>query len=155
VDDFRCFFAYGVRMTFLPNHEAPYLHWHVACAKCHKITLAVACTPPNAIALLEEDPGVRCTHCHHTQTYLRSVCFLAPLSAGAPALVPPKVAEQGKAGSTLAVMAAMIAAVRLARVESGELEKASPRVKAAIADSMTIAKQVMRAVMSSSQNFPR
>ena len=138
-------------MTLLPNDEAPYLHWHIACAKCHNITLAVACTPPNAIALLAEDPGVRCQHCHHTQTYLRSVCFLAPISAGvsgdaaAKAARPrPEAATNGKAGSTLAVMAAMIAAVRLARVESGELEQPSKRVTTAIADSVHIAKHVMR-----------
>src|ERR1700719_2794040 len=138
-------------MTLLPNDEAPYLHWHIACAKCHKITLAVACTPPNAIALLAEDPGVRCQHCHHTQTYLRSVCFLAPISAGVPGDAAAKVARprteaavNGKAGSTLAVMAAMIAAVRLARVESGELVRPSEKVTTAIADSLQIAKHVMR-----------
>ena len=126
------------------NDEAPYLHWHVACAGCHKITLAVACTPPNAIALLTEDPGVRCQHCHHTQTYLRAMCFLAPMGDGVQGK-PAAAAPSGKNGQTLAVMAAMIAAVRLARVESRELERPSERVSTAIADSVRIAKQVMGA----------
>ena len=131
-------------MTLLPNDEAPYLHWHVACAGCHKITLAVACTPPNAIAMLTEDPGVRCQHCHHTQNYARAMCFLAPMADGIqkPAGVP---VPAGKSGQTLAVMAAMIAAVRLARVESRELERPSERVSAAISDSVRIAKHVLGA----------
>lgn len=130
-------------MTLLRNDEAPYLHWHIACAKCHKVTLAVPCTPPNAIALLKEDPGVRCQHCHHTQNYPRAMCFLAPISNGVQGKAA--AAPAAKNGQTLAVMAAMIAAVRLARVESGELEQPSERVTAAIADSVQIAKHVLGA----------
>jgi hypothetical protein len=43
----------------------------------------------------------------------------------------------------LAVVAGLIAAMKLARVESGELQNRSPRVRSAIADSITIAKMVI------------
>jgi hypothetical protein len=63
-------------------------------------------------------------------------CFLAPLSAaGSP----------DKSGGTIAVVAGLIAAVKLARVESIELQNRSPRVRSAIADSITLARMVIDA----------
>lgn len=50
-----------------------------------------------------------------------------------------------KSTGVLAVVAGLIAAVRLARVESGELQIGSPDVRSAIADSITIAKMVIEA----------
>jgi hypothetical protein len=45
----------------------------------------------------------------------------------------------------LAVVAGLVAAVKLARVESGELMNRSPRVRSAISDSVTIARMVIEA----------
>jgi hypothetical protein len=42
-----------------------------------------------------------------------------------------------------AVVAGLIPAVKLARVESGELQNRSPRVRSALADSVPIAKMVI------------
>jgi hypothetical protein len=48
-----------------------------------------------------------------------------------------------KSAGALTVVAGLIAAVKLARVESGELQNRSPRVRSAIADSITIAKMLI------------
>jgi hypothetical protein len=56
------------------------------------------------------------------------------------------VAAQGdKTAGALAVVAGLVAAVKLARVESGELMNRSPRVRSAISDSVTIARMVIEA----------
>jgi hypothetical protein len=60
-------------------------------------------------------------------------CFLARLG--------------GRAGSSraigaLVVGACLIAAVKLNKVESAEIQKRSPRVRAAIADALAIAKMI-------------
>ena len=54
-----------------------------------------------------------------------------------------KVAD--KSAGVVAIVAGLIAAVRLARVESRELQNRRPRVRAAIADSITIARMVIEA----------
>lgn len=46
---------------------------------------------------------------------------------------------------TIAVVAGLIAAVKLARVESREIVSRSPRVRSAIADSVMIARMVVEA----------
>jgi hypothetical protein len=43
------------------------------------------------------------------------------------------------------MVAGLIAAVKLARIESGEIQNNSPRVRSAIADSVAIAKLILRA----------
>jgi hypothetical protein len=50
-----------------------------------------------------------------------------------------------KSGGTVALVAGLIAAVKLARVESIELENRSPRVRSAISDSITLARMVVEA----------
>jgi hypothetical protein len=50
-----------------------------------------------------------------------------------------------KSEGVVAIVAGLIAAVKLARVESLELQNRSPRVRAAIADSITIARMVIEA----------
>ena len=50
-----------------------------------------------------------------------------------------------KSAGVVAIVAGLIAAVKLARVESRELQNSSPRVRAAIADSITIARMVIEA----------
>jgi len=45
----------------------------------------------------------------------------------------------------LAVVAGMIAAVKLARLESTEIQNRSPRVRSIISDSITIARMVVEA----------
>jgi hypothetical protein len=45
----------------------------------------------------------------------------------------------------MSLVAGLIAAVRLARVESEELSRRSPRVRCAIADSISIARMVIEA----------
>ena len=49
--------------------------------------------------------------------------------------------------STVAVIAGLIAAVKLARVESSEIHRRSPRVRCAISDSVDIAQMVLAEAM--------
>jgi len=63
---------------------------------------------PGDIDPKEHDPMIRCQHCEDTRQYLDKDCFLAPLSAAG---------SSDKAGGTVAVVAGLIAAVKLARVE--------------------------------------
>jgi hypothetical protein len=90
---------------------------------------------PGEIEPVEHNPVVKCQHCDDTRQYLTSACFLAPLS----------VAGSDKTGGTIAVVAGLIAAVKLARVESREIESKSPRVRSAISDSIMIARMVIDA----------
>jgi DNA-directed RNA polymerase subunit RPC12/RpoP len=106
------------------------------CAACGKVTLARACSPPRQIESLERNPVVKCQHCDDIRQYLTKDCFLAPVSAA----VSPD-----RSSGTLAVVAGLIAAVKLARVESDELGRKSLRVRSAIADSITIARMVIEA----------
>ena len=125
----------GAKMTD-KNDTPPYRHWHTVCAACGKVTLARPCAPRQAIEPVEQNPVVKCQHCEDTRQYLSSDCFLAPHS----------VAAQGdKTAGALAVVAGLVAAVKLARVESGELMNRSPRVRSAISDSVTIARMVIEA----------
>jgi hypothetical protein len=78
---------------------------------------------------------VKCQHCADTRQYLTSECFLAPLSA----------AGSDKPSGTLAVVAGLIAAVKLAKVESQELQNRSPKVRSAITDAVTLARMVVDA----------
>jgi hypothetical protein len=50
-----------------------------------------------------------------------------------------------KSAGAVAVVAGLIAAVKLARVESREIQSRSPRVRSIISDSITIARMVMEA----------
>ena len=61
--------------------------------------------------------------------------FLAPLSAAA----------ADKSAGALAVVAGLVAAVKLARVESAEIQNRSPRVRSIISESITIARMVVEA----------
>jgi hypothetical protein len=63
-------------------------------------------------------------------------CFLAPLSAAVHA---------DKTAGALAVVAGLVAAVKLARVESRKIQCRSPRVRAAMSESITIARMVIEA----------
>lgn len=119
------------------NDNPPYRHWHVVCGACSKITLARSCRVPGEIDPVEHNPVVQCQHCKDSRQYLTNDCFLAPLSA-----------ERGSAdkeSGTVAVVAGLIAAVKLARVESQEIVRKSPRVRAAVGDSINIAKMVIEA----------
>jgi hypothetical protein len=58
-------------------------------------------------------------HCEDTRPYLTKDCLLAPLSAAA----------ADKSAWALAAVAGLIAAVKLARVESAEIQNRSPRVR--------------------------
>jgi hypothetical protein len=49
--------------------------------------------------------------------------------------------------STIAVVAGLIAAVKLARVDSSEIDRRSPRVRCAISDSASIAQMVLAEAM--------
>jgi DNA-directed RNA polymerase subunit RPC12/RpoP len=118
------------------NDKPPYRHWHTVCAACGKVTLARPCKVPGDIELIEHNPVVRCQHCEDTRQYLDKDCFLAPLSAAG---------SSDKSGGTVAVVASLMAAVKLARVESIELQNRSPRVRSAISDSITLARMVIEA----------
>ena len=118
------------------NDNPPYKHWHTVCATCGKITLARPCAPRQAIEPVEQNPVVKCQHCEDTRQYLSSACFLAPIMA----------AVQGdKSAGALAVVAGLVAAVKLARVESREIQSRSPRVRSIISESITIARMVVEA----------
>jgi hypothetical protein len=92
----------------LDNNTPPYRHWHTCCAACGRVTLARPSNIPGPIAAIEPNPTLKCQHCADTRQYLTSECFLAPLSAAA----------SDKPGGALAVVAGLIAAVKLAKVES-------------------------------------
>jgi hypothetical protein len=119
------------------NDKPPYRHWHTVCAACGKVTLARPCKVPGDIDPIEHNPVVRCQHCKDTRQYLDKDCFLAPLSAAA---------SSDKSSGTVAVVAGLIAAVKLARVESIELQNRSPRVRSAISDSINLARMVIEAI---------
>jgi hypothetical protein len=85
---------------------------------------------------IEHNPVIRCQHCEDTRQYLDKDCFLAPLSAAR---------SSDTSGRSVAVVAGLIAAVKLARVESIELQNRSPRVRSAIADSIMLARMVIEA----------
>jgi hypothetical protein len=53
-----------------------------------------------------------------------------------------------KSAGVLAVVAGLIAAVKLARVESRELQSRSPRVRCALADSVKIAQMVIEKIIT-------
>jgi hypothetical protein len=89
------------------NDTPPYKHWHAVCAACGKLTLARPCRIPREIEPIEHNPVIKCKHCEDTRQYLTKECFLAPLSAAAP----------DKSAGALAVVAGLVAAVKLARVE--------------------------------------
>jgi hypothetical protein len=118
------------------NDKPPYRHWHTVCAACGKVTLARPCRVPGDIDPIDHNPVIRCQHCEDTRQYLDKDCFLAPLSAAGPT---------DKSGNAVAVVAGLIAAVKLARVESIELQNRSPRVRSAISDSITLARMVIEA----------
>jgi hypothetical protein len=50
-----------------------------------------------------------------------------------------------KSAGALAVVAGLVAAVKLARVESREIQSRSPRVRSIISESITIARMVVEA----------
>jgi hypothetical protein len=50
-----------------------------------------------------------------------------------------------KSAGVVAVVAGLIAAVKLARVESAEIQNRSPRVRSIISESITIARMVIEA----------
>jgi len=120
--------------TSLAIHP-PYKHWHAVCAACGKVTLARPCRIPGEIEPLEHNPVIKCQHCEDTRQYLTKECFLAPLS----------VAAVDKSAGALAVVAGLLAAVKLARVESTEIQNRSPRVRPIISESITIARMVVEA----------
>jgi hypothetical protein len=118
------------------NDKPPYRHWHTCCAACGKVTMARPCKVPGEIDPIEHNPVIKCQHCEDTRQYLTGDCFLAPLSA---------TGSADKSAGALAVVAGLIAAVKLARVESREIQSRSPRVRSVISDSITIARMVVEA----------
>ncbi len=119
----------------MDNNTPPYKHWHTCCVACGKVTFARACKVPGPIDAIEHNPVVKCTHCDDTRQYLSKDCFLAPPSAGA----------GDKALGATAVVAGLVAAIKLARVESREIQCRSPHVRSVISESITIAKMVVDA----------
>jgi hypothetical protein len=117
------------------NDTPPYKHWHAVCAACGKVTLARPCRIPGEIEPIEHNPVIKCKHCEDTRQYLTKECLLAPLSAAA----------ADKSAGALAVVAGLVAAVKLARVESAEIQKRSPRVRSIVSESITIARMVVEA----------
>ena len=91
---------------------------------------------PGEIKAVEHNPVVKCQHRTDTRQYLSKECFLAPLSAAV---------SVDKSAGALAVVAGLVAAVKLARVESREIQSKSPRVRSAISDSIAIARMVVEA----------
>jgi hypothetical protein len=100
-----------------------------------------ACKVPGEIDPVDPNPVVKCQHCEDTRQYLTSACFLAPLSAAV---------STGKSARALAVVAGLIAAVKLARVESRKIASKSPRVRSAM-DSIMMARMVVEASKAKQQ----
>ena len=98
--------------------------------------LARPCKVPAEIEPMEHNPVIKCQHCGETRLYLDRACFLTPLSTAA---------SPEKSAGALAVVASLVAAVKLARVESREIENRSPRVRSIISESITIARMVVAA----------
>jgi hypothetical protein len=96
------------------NDKPPYRHWHTVCSACGKVTLARPCRVPGQIEPVERNPVVKCQHCEDTRQYLSSDCFLAPHSIAV---------QTEKTAGALALVAGLVAAVKLARIESGETEQ--------------------------------
>jgi hypothetical protein len=118
------------------NHKPRYRHWHVVRAACSKVTLARPCNVPGEVKPVEHNPVIRCKHCGETRQYLDSACFLTPLSTAA---------SPEKSAGALAVVAGLVAAVKLSRMESQEIQNRSPRVRFIISESITIARMVVEA----------
>jgi hypothetical protein len=78
---------------------------------------------PGDIEPIEHNPEVRCQHSEDTRQYLDKDCFLAPLSAAG---------SSDKSSGTVAVVAGLIAAVKLTRVES--IEVTEPESAGALCD---------------------
>ena len=116
------------------NDTPPYKHWHVVCAACGRVTLARPCAPRREIEPVEHNPVIKCQHREDTRQYLSKECFLAPSSTA----VSPD-----RSTGALAVVAGLIAAVKLARVENREIQNKSPRVRSIISESVTIARMVI------------
>ena len=87
---------------------------------------------PREIKAVAHNPVVKCQHCEDTRQYLTTDSFLAPLSAAATA---------DKSAGALALVAGLIAAVKLARVESREIQSRSPRVRSAVSEAITIGRR--------------
>jgi hypothetical protein len=85
---------------------------------------------------VEHNPVTRCQHCGETRQYLDSARFLTPLSTAA---------SPEKSAGALAVVAGLIAAVKLLRVESRAIHNRSPRVRFIISESITIARMAIEA----------
>jgi hypothetical protein len=134
--ELHCKFGSVHSEVAMENRIAPFLHWHVHCAACSRVTLARACNVPGEIKPIEHNPVIRCQHCGETRQYLDSACFLTPLSTAA---------SPEKSTGALAVVAGLIAAVKLARVESREIQIRSPRVRYIISESITTARMVIEA----------
>ena len=111
----------------------------VHCAACDLVTIARQCHVPGCITPVGENPVVKCSHCGDTRQYLESSCFLSPF----------RLASEGglkRINSTVAIIAGMVAAVRLARVEPGEIQRQSPRVRSIISEGITIARMILENV---------
>lgn len=116
------------------------------------VTLARPTLPPSDIDPLNENPVVKCAACGHTEQYLVQECFLARAGVRQEKLDKPgteKLDRPGTPGNSdkpekrdsgaIIVGACLVAAVRLARVDSAEIQKRSPRVRSAISDALAIA----------------
>lgn len=122
------------------NNKPPYRDWNTVCAVCGNVTLARPCAPHQPIEPIQ-NPIVKCQHCGDTRQYLSSDCFLAPLTAAV---------QADKTTGALAVVAGLVAAVKLARLESREIQNRSPRVRSIISESVTIARMVIEAAKGKS-----
>ncbi len=77
-------------------------------------------------------------HCRHSQTYGQDELLL---HTGLGIVYTPEPSKSP--ASVAAVIAGMVTAVRLARVDSAELQRSSPRVRAAVSDGITIAHEIL------------
>jgi hypothetical protein len=144
--DIRFYFAYGwvVRQAdecdLGQNNVPPYLHWLVVCEACHRLTLGRALTPCAAIVRFSSNEVVKCSSCSDVRQYLAAQFFLGPYPAPVP---PSSPALRHRYAPTLVVAASIIAAVRLARED---ISRPSPRLLAAVANSVQLAKNILDTV---------
>ena len=122
-------------MKFPDNSAPPYLHWHASCGGCARLIFVEAGRIPGPLFWPAEAVPAKCPHCGQAQAYEPNALVLH--SGMGTIFGPEHVKPQA------AVIAGMVAAVRLARLDAAEIDRGSPRVRSAIADSVTIARAVL------------
>lgn len=135
------FFAFRSTLLSVPvptNSFPPYLHWHAACAGCNRLIFVQAGPVPGPLNPPDNSPVATCPHCSRTQAYPKATLVL---HSGQGTLFGPDHSKPPVA--VAAVIAGMVAAVRLARIDGAEISRGTPKVRAIISDAIGIARSIL------------